>query len=224
MARLYSNLLDGTGRRYYFGLDSAPGGITPAPGSPQVVGLVPTIFTQVQVFRTPATAVITVNGLQVGGQFGVAPALAAIAAAGLVPTILKQLVVTNSLPPDYGSLPSNPPTIIFINTVTPAPAQITVSSPPVNASPGGDIGYVSPGVGYIELQSLQVTLIFFEAGLGLINVVGQVPTIITTLAVNPDVGSITVNGRQASLQRPFQWIDADPPPALTWTTTTGINA
>lgn len=219
MARLYSSLLDGSGRRYYFGLDSAPGGITPAVVTLRVTGLVPTIFTQVEVFRTPAPAVITVNGRQVQTDVPLVPSVAALAVQGRAPTLLTQLMVTNALPPDYTDLPSNPPAILFINTVTPAPAVITLSGLLPNASPGGDIGFVTPGVGLITLQSLQYTLIFLEGGAGMVNVLGRAPTVVSTLLVSPEVGTITVNGRQVSSERPFQWIDVSPPPALTWTTT-----
>jgi hypothetical protein len=224
MARLYSNLLDGSNRRFYFGLDSAASGISPSAASLNVSGLAPTIFTQVQVFRSPATLVITVNGLSVAGDPRLIPNQATISATGLAPTLLKQLVVTNALPPDYGELPSNPPTVLFINTVTPATAQVTLLGIQPNASPGGNIGFVSPGVGLVELQGKAPTLIFLEIGTGQIVVQGLQPSLFTELVVTPEVAQITVNGQAVSLERPFAWIDVDAPPSLQWTPTTGVAA
>lgn len=224
MARLYSNLLDGSGRRFYFALDSAAGGLSPTTATLSVSGLTPTIFSAVQAFRTPATLVITVNGQVATGQPRVTPAPAAIATTGLAPTLRTQIVVTNALPPDYSDLPDNPPTVLFINTVTPAPAQISLSGLFPNASPGGNIGFVSPGVGLIELQGRTATLIFLEAGVGQIVVNGLQPSLLTTTTVTPEAAQITVNGQVVSLSRPFAWVDVDAPPALQWTTTTGVAA
>jgi len=224
MARLYSNLVDGSSRRYFFGLDSASGGITPQTVQLQVTGLAPTIFTQVQVFRSPATLVITVNGLQVGSEPRLIPAPAAIAMTGLAPTLLTQRVVTNSLPPDYTELPSNPPTVLFINTVTPVTGQVTLSGLLPNASPGGNIGFVTPGAGLVELQGRTATLIFLEAVTGQIIVNGLQPSLLTTTVETPEVAQITVNGQSVNLERPFAWVDVDAPPALQWTTTTGVAA
>lgn len=224
MARLYSNLLNGSGQRFYFALDSAAGGLLPVTASLSVTGLAPTILSNVQVFRTPATLVITVNGQSMTAEPKLAPAPAAIAATGLAPSLRTQLVVTNALPPDYSDLPENPPTVLFINTVTPAPAQIAVSGLFPNATPGGNIGFVTPGVGLVELQGRTPTLIFLEVGLGQIAVNGFQPSVFTELVVTPEVAQITVNGQAVTLERPFAWIDVDAPPALQWTTTTGVAA
>lgn len=225
MARLYSNLIDGSNRRYFFGLDSAPGGITPQTVQLQVTGLAPTIFTQVTVFRTPATLVISVNGLSMTAEPKLAPAPAAIATTGLAPTLRTQMVVTNALPtPDYNDLPDNPPTVLFINTVTPAPAQISLSGLFPNASPGGNIGFVSPGVGFVQLLGRTPTLIFLEAGLGQVVINGLQPSVLTELVVTPEPAQITVNGLAVEMERPFMWIDVEAPPALQWTTTTGVAA
>lgn len=224
MARLYSNLIDGSSRRYFFGLDSAPGGISPVTAELRVTGLAPNVFTQVTVFRTPAPAVITINGLAIRNDYLPTPAPAAIEAQGRAPTLVTQLIVTNSLPPDYSDLVPITPTILFINTVTPAPAVITLGGLLPNASPGGDIGFVSPGVGVVTIQGRTPTLIFLEAEPGLINVIGLQPTVVSSLAVTPEVGLITINGQEVTLQKPFQWIDVDAPPPMIWSTTTVSNA
>jgi hypothetical protein len=224
MARLYSNLIDGSSRRYFFGLDSAPGGILPQTLQLRVTGLTPTVFTQVQVFRTPAPAVITLNGLAIRSDYLPSPVPAAISALGRAPTLVTQLIVTNDMSPDYSEPASFPPTILFINTVTPAPAMITLGGLQPNASPGGDIGYVSPGVGLVTIGGLTANLIFTEADIGRIDVIGLQPTIATLLEVSPEVGQITINGQQVELQKPFQWIDVDAPPPLIWSTTTVSNA
>jgi len=223
MARLYSNLLDGSGRRFYFTLDSAAG-LSPATASISVTGLTPTVFAPVEVFRTPATLVITVNGQLATAQPRLTPAVAAIATTGLAPTLLTQMVVTNALPPDYTDLPDNPPTVLFINTVTPAPAQISLAGLFPNASPGGNIAFVSPGVGVVTLQGQTPTLIFLEAVTGQISVNGLQPSLLTSTVVTPEIGQITVNGRDITLSLPFRWIDVDAPPPLQWTTTTGVAA
>lgn len=224
MARLYSNLVDGSNRRYFFGLDSAPGGITPQTVQLQVTGLAPTIFTQVQVFRTPAPAMITLNGLAVRNDYLPSPTPAAIVAQGRAPTLVTQLIVTNSLPPDYSDPVSIAPTILFINTVTPAPAVVTLGGLLPNASPGGDIGFVSPGVGLVTIQGSAPTLIFVETEPGRIDVIGLQPTILSSLDVTPEVGHITIDGQQVDLKKPFQWIDVDAPPPLIWSTSTVSNA
>jgi hypothetical protein len=224
MARLYSNLIDGSNRRYFFALDSASGGLSPQTVQLQVTGLAPTIFTQVQVFRTPATAVITLNGMAIRNDYLPSPTPLAIAAQGRVPTLVTQLIVTNDMSPDYSDLPTITPTILFINTVTPAPAQIQIQSLALNLTEGGDIGFVTPGVGLVEVQSRAPLLIFLEAGAGEVMVQGLQPSIVTTLDVYPEVGQITVDGQLVTLPRGFEWIDVDRPPPLIWTTTTVSNA
>ena len=227
MARLYSDLQDSGGRRYYFGLASAPGGLQPVVGSVQIVGLAPSIFEQTTVFRNPATAILTLNGQQIASDVLLRPAAAALSLSQLIPGELRSLVITPALPtPDYAPLQENAPTILFINTISPSTAQLQIQSIPLNLTEGGNIGFLSPGVGQITLQTqaLALTLIFFEVGAGAVSIVGQVPTLYTALLVEPEVGNLTVNGLGVETERPFTWIDVDRPPPMTWTTTTGISA
>lgn len=227
MAKLYSDLLDGSGRRYYSSLASAPGGISPAPALLTLSGLQAGIFEQSTVFRSPVTATLALIGQSLASPANLTPATATLSASGQVPGRHTTLVITNSLPPDYTDLPSNAPTILFINTISPAPAQLSLQSIEINVSQGGNIGFLTPGVGYVSLetQSLNLTLIFVEVGVGAISLGGLPPALLTTGAARPDeVGGVIISGLAPTLERGFVWIDADPPPALTWTTTTGIAA
>lgn len=224
MPRLYSDLLSSTGRRYYFGLNSAPGGISPAQATITVTGLAPTIFQQSTAFRTPAPALITINGLQVATDIRLSPTPATITLSGLVPSKQTTMVITNTFPLDYTVLPDNAPTILYIQTISPAPALIRLQSLELNITAGGNIGFVSPAPAVITLQSREFTLIFGEIGLGHIDVVGHAPTLLTSTTVTPEAGLIQLNPLAPTADRGFQWIDADPPPPLTWTTTTGVAA
>lgn len=224
MARLYSDLSDGSGQRYYYGLNSAPGGISPAVGALQIQGLAPTIFQEVVAFRTPAVATLTINGQQVGSGPILLPAQATLSLQGLAPTLQTTIIVTNAMTPDYTNLQELVPTILFIQTVTPAPAVLTLQSLALNVTPGGNIGFITPGVGSLSLQGLAPTIINNQPNVGLLSLVGQIPVLQTTRIVEPAIGSLTVNGQTPRLDLPFQWIDADPPPTTTWTTTTGVAA
>jgi hypothetical protein len=226
MARLYSDLLSGSARRYYFGLNSAPGGVSPAPAVLTLSGRGVEIFQNVTVFRNPATAVLTLNGTQVSTDVILRPAQAALSALGQIPGELRQLVITPAIPtPDYADLQSTAPTILFINTISPTTGLIRLQSLELNATPGGNIAYITPITGLLTLQSTgNVTLIFIDIGVGLATLIGHAPTLLTQLVVQPEVASITVNGQQVGVQAPFTWIDVDAPPPLTWTTTTGVAA
>lgn len=228
MADLFSDLQDGSGRDYFFALESAPGGLTPIRLTLTVEGFAPTIFDQVTVFRSPATATITINGLAFAPDYIVTPAPAALAQVGQIPNELRQIIVTNSSPPDYAEAPSNPPTIAFINTVSPSPGLVVMTSLELNTTPGGNIGFVRPGVGSATLQTLPLSLIFLEADIGTIYVNGLVPALTTELihlaGIPVDDVPARVVGHAPTLVVPFGWIDVDPQPPTTWTTTTGMAA
>lgn len=224
MAQLFSDLVDAQGRRYFFNLKSAPGGIAPTPAVLNIVGFAPTVFQHIQAFRTPAPAVLTLNGLSVAGQPRPIPSTANIALVGLAPTLLLQRVVTNATPtPDYNPPQGLAPTILFINTVTPAPAQLSLVGLEPNASPGGNIAYVTPAPAQLTLGGLAPTLLFLEVGTGQLLLEGLAPTLLLSTTVTPEPGQITLNGLPVSVSRPFGWVDVNAPPVLLWTTTTGIN-
>jgi hypothetical protein len=146
MTQLYSDLVDGSGRRYYYSLNRAPGGASPAAQAVvTIVGQMPTIFQQVSVFRTPTQATITLLGYQPPALTSVMPGVGAVSLVGLIPTEQKIRVITNALPtPDYSTPNELTPTIVYIQTVTPAPAALQIQSLTLNAFPGGDIVYVTP--------------------------------------------------------------------------------
>lgn len=232
MPRLYSNLADGSGRRYYFGLDSAPGGETPNTGAVQVIGLQPTIFLQTTIFRTPAPALITINSLGFLSGPVLTPAPAAIALNQLAPGLLKLLTITPSIPaPDYSTLPDNAPTILFIQTVSPDTALVTVTALEFALTQGGNIGFVDPGVAIITLSSPPLGVTYGETGIGQINVVGLEPTLQLELVLDLETAEdaspapvIQVIGHAPTLTLPFRWTTTDAPPAVIWTTTTDVAA
>ncbi len=220
MAQLFSDLVDSQGRRYFFDLKSAPGGIAPSTGQLVITGYAPSIQPLVQAFRTPAPAVLNVVGHTIVSPARVTPGVGALTITATPPNVLLQIVVTNALPDlDYDPPNALAPTVVFITTVTPDPAMLTLTAPPLNASPGGDIGYVSPSPGLISLVPRSHGLIFLEAGSGLLNVQGQIPTVIGAIVVEPQLGALALNPLDVTIQRPFEWIDVDAPPPLVWTTT-----
>jgi hypothetical protein len=224
MARLYSDLRDGSGRRYYYALTSAPGGIQPAQTTLTITGYAPTIFEQVSVSRTPTPATITINGRALSSDVFISPAAAALSTVGQIPGEYRTLIVTNTITPDYTEPQDLTPTVLFINTVSPTPAQITLTYPQPNVTQGGNIGFVSPTTGTVTLQGRTPTLIFHGIELGALTVQGLVPSLYTELTIEVGLGIVTINGQQVTRNTPFQWIDVDAPPGLIWTTTTGVAA
>lgn len=224
MARLYSDLADGSGRRYYFSLASAPGGVQPSTATLTIGGFEPTVFQQSTVFRAPAPALLTFNALLQSPAVPLIPAAAGLTLVGQISGEYRSTVITNSVTPIYTDLPEAPPTVLFINTVTPAPALLTFNAPPINVTQGGNIAFISVGVGSLLIQGRAPTVIFLEVGVGSLSIQGLAPTLSTTLTIEPAVGIVSINGLEVSLQTPFQWIDVDPPPTVSWTTTTGVAA
>lgn len=227
MSDLFDDLQDGNGRDYFYALESAPGSITPLLAELSVVGRSPTIFEQSTVFRSPATAVVTINGKSAASDAILIPITASLSVGGLTPDEYRSLTITPAIPtPDYGELQSTAPSVLFINTVTPAPAVVTLQSLELNVTEGGNIAFVSPGVGAIRVQNqaLSLTLVFFETGVGAASISGHAPTLVTAGLIQPQVGQVNVSALLAGIERPFGWIDVDPPSTTVWTTTTGIAA
>jgi hypothetical protein len=222
---LFDDLQDGSGRDYFFALDSAPGGLSPALGTITAIGLAPTIFEQLTVFRTPALATLTVNGLAVVSDITLKPAVASLTISGQIPSEYRERIITPAIPtPDYADLQDTPPTILFISTITPTAGLVQLSSLPLNVTPGGNIGFISPALGALTIQGVQPVLIFVQVTTGSISMVGLAPAVMTEKVISPDTGALIASNLQMTTERPFGWIDADPPPPLTWTTTTGIAA
>lgn len=215
MPRLYSDLIDGSSRRYYYGLSSPPGSLAPTAGLVTVVGLAPTIFEQVQVFRTPATAALTLGGLQAQSQTIAQPALAALAFAGRTATTATLKVITNDVTPDYGAPQDTLPTVQTIMLLTPARASLTIVYQQPNVTQGGNIGFISPGVGVLTLQGLAANFPF-DAGMGAVNLVGLAPTLKCELVVTPDPGYLNVDGLAAITAVPFVWTDDERAATPVW--------
>lgn len=216
MARLYSDLLDGSGRRYYFGLNSSPGGITNAsPAMLTLFGNAGAIQEQNTVFRNPATAMLTLLGNTPISDVRLQPAQAGLSMIGNTPSLLKSVTITNALPPDYTVLPDNAPTIVFIATISPTQATLTLSYPAPNVTQGGNIGFLSPGVATLSIIGYSANIPRF-ADVGLLTVNGLAPTIQTELVIFPEFERLICFGYAATLGTPFVWVDEDPPPPTTW--------
>lgn len=216
MARLYSDLLDGTGQRYYFGLTSAPGGITNAqPARLTLAGNLITLQELNEAFRTPATAALTLFGRLPSAEPHLIPDPAALAYQGKIPGLLTLQIITNALPPDYTDLPDNAPTILFIATVTPAPATLTIASLVHNITQGGNILEIQAGKATLTLAGNVPNLPRF-GGVGSLTVNGLAATLTTELIITPTAGSLTAQGMEALLSLPFTWIDDDRSPPQVW--------
>lgn len=215
MARLYSDLLSGGGERYYFNLESAPGGLGASVGLVTVVGRAATIFQQTEVFRTPATAALTLTGGLAKAQTIMLPAQAALAYGGQIPGLAKFVTITNTVNPDYGTPQDTLPSVQTIMLVTPAQAALTLVYQQPNVTQGGNIGFISPGVGLMVLNGLGPNF-QFDAGIGLISLVGLAPTLLRELVITPDTGYMSMAGFVPTTTVPFVWIDDGRAATPTW--------
>lgn len=214
--RLYSDLADGSGRRYYFGLATAPGGITNAePARLSLFGNLATIQEQSTVFRTPATAALTLFGYVPQAEPRLQPATAALGYLGQIAGLLTIRVITNALPPDYSTLPDNAPTILFIQTITPSPAALTIQSLVHNITQGGNILVISVGKATLTMNGLVANFPRF-ADVGTLTINGLAATLSTEIRVFPTAGIVTMQGHEPLLSLPFRWTDDDPATAPNW--------
>lgn len=217
MARLFSDLLDGSGRRFYFGLNSAPGGITnSAPAMLTINGTVASIQEQATVFRTPATAVLNLIGLSSAAEPHLQPAPAALAMFATAPSLLTLRVITNALPPDYTDPQDNLPTIIYIATISPAPAALQMQSLEHHVTQGGNIGFVSPSRGLLTLQGFGANFPRQTADAAQLALAGLAPTLRTEIRVTPDPAQLVASELNATLALPFVWVDEDPVAPSIW--------
>ena len=99
-------------------------------------------------------------------------------------------MISNALAVDYTDLPDNAPTILYIQTVTPAPAALTLNYPQPNVTQGGNIGFALAGVGLVRLSTLVPNIAFFAGDPGALNVQGRAPTLVTINVILPDVGTV----------------------------------
>lgn len=216
MARLYSDLADGTGRRYYFGLNSAPAGITNSePARITLSGRQISIQELSEAFRTPATAALTLFGRLPSAEPHLIPDPASLSYQGKIPGLLTLQIITNALPPDYTDLPDNAPTILFIATVTPDPAALSIASLVHNITQGGNILEIQAGKATLTIAGNVPNFPNF-GGVGSLTINGLEATITTELIITPTTGSLTALGLDVFLSLPFTWIDDDRSPSQVW--------
>ncbi len=217
MPRLYSDLLDGTNRRYYFGLNAAPGGITNAtPAMLTISGGLIVVQEQATVFRTPAPAALTLNGLSVGAEPRLQPAPAVLSMVGQIPAEERMATITNALPPDYGVLPDNSPQILFINTISPTTAALQLQVRDPNVTQGGNIGFVSPAKATLTLAGYAANIPFFAGSTGQLSIAGLLATLHTTTIVSPEPATLQAEGLAQALGLPFRWVDEAPASEPVW--------
>jgi hypothetical protein len=219
MSRLFSSLQDGSGRRFFFALTDAPGYITPGVAQLVMQGRQPLAVEPQAVFRTPTPAMLTVQGLALGSNTFLSPATATLGASGQTPDEVRSLTITPSLAPPVES-PPQPfvPTLVTIWTTQPDVGQITLTALPHNVTQGGNIGFVTPAPAALAVGSLAFTLLYGEAGVGAVSIVGLAPTLERELTITPDVGQLVTSQLAPRLELPFIWIDDDPAPATSWIT------
>lgn len=215
MARLFSDLR-GVGR-YYYDLDSAPGVVSPGVGSVSFSGQVPIAVEPSSVFRTPATATLTLSLLVPASDTILSPNKATLSTVGQIASELRQIVLTPTSFPDYTDAPETPPTILYINTITPTTGAARISNLTLNVTQGGNILTVSPGVSSLSMLTGAPTLIFSVIGVGSASVNGLAPSLQTTLAIDlEESAALTVEGFAPTIDVGFVWRDVDAPPALSW--------
>lgn len=213
--RLYSDLQDSAGRRYFFNLESAPGGISPATAIITLFGYQGSIQELTEVFRTPATAILTFNGLGPSSELILLPAQAQLSFQGFAPALLGSLTITNALPPDYTDLPDNAPTVLTEMTVSPARALFTIASLTHAVNQGGNIRIIEPPVGVLSFSGYAANFPI-QADVGALQIVGLSPDMFTEITITPETGAVSVSGLEALLQTPFAWVDDAPAQTATW--------
>jgi hypothetical protein len=215
MARLYSDLY-GAGR-YYYDLDSAPGVVSPGVGLVIFVGQIPIAVERSEVFRTPATATLTINLLAPSSDTILMPNVAALAYVGQIAAEQRILILTPTNPPDYGTPAEYIPTLVCVRNISPTTGAVSLSALALNVSQGGNILTVTPGVASLSNGTGVPTLIFSVIGVGSSAMNGLAPDLVTTLVIDlADGTAITVNGLAPTVEIGFVWRDVEQPPALTW--------
>lgn len=216
--RLFSDLLSGSNRRYYFDLDSTPGIVAPGVGALTLSGLDPQ-YPGVA-FRTPTQATLTLNGGAVNQGHPLSPAQAALAfsnsAVGL--QTVRLIVPTLASPVEN---PDNDfvPTLIQIFHREPITAVITLQGNAHSLTEGGDIGFRTPGVAALSLLGYQylrnIPPVDGQAQAMILE--GLQPALTTELLLEPGVASLSFTPPSPGVEKGFLWIDDDPSPPLTWT-------
>lgn len=215
--RLWSDILSGGGRRFWFALNSSPGFVSPATASLTLSGRQPIAVEPTTVFRTPAPLILTFNGLLVASALRLTPAQAALTVVGNIPNKETIRVITPTATLNYDDLPSLAPTILFIQTISPTTGAIQLNSLELNVSQGGNIGFVSPMAAQLSFVGYQSSFVFEAIGAGALSITGLQPTIHPGLTLQPDVGFIPVNLLSPFISKSFTWVDVDPSPPMLWT-------
>lgn len=220
MSRLYGDLFQSAGKRFYFALDSVPGIVSPGVATLVLGGQVPIAVEPQTIFRTPAPAVLTLGGLMPGAPVVLSPAAATLSTVGQIPSRQLIRMITNALAPAVQNPPTPfAPTLITIWTTQPGVAQLSLQTLEINVTQGGNIGFVDPGPAHLTLGTLPFSLLLGGiVGAGQLNVVGLAPTLKYELTIRPDVGLVSLVPRAPELALPFTWVDDDPAPARTWLT------
>lgn len=221
MSRLTGNLLQSAGKRFFFALDSSPGIVAPGVATLTLGGQVPIAVEPQTIFRTPTPAVLTLIGGSLGAPSTVIPASAAVSMGGLVPAKVTTRTIQPALPDAQENPPPDPvATLITIVTAIPAPAAVTLDTLTINITQGGNVGFISPGVGSISMGTQPFTLLLLAGGVdaSVINLTGLAPSLVYGLTINPDVGLLTIPVILPLLDLPFRWVDDDPVPASPWIT------
>lgn len=222
--RLWSDLQDSAARRYWFDLDSTPGICQPGVGSIQLLGQEPQY--PGTVFRTPATAALQLQGILVGNDVPLRPAQAALSFTNSVVGLQTIRLISPSLESPVESPDvSFAPTILFINTITPAPAALALIGYNHSLSEGGDIGFAFPPTAQLTLFGYQYTRVIppappeegVDGQLGTATLIGLAPELVTSLTIEPEVGALSMGELSQRVERGFIWLDDDPAPPLLWT-------
>lgn len=217
MSRLYSDLQDSGGRRYYFDLGGSPGFISPEPA-------VLTLFSDeitypLSVVREPGLATLNFIGITAGPEFKLLPGVATLTPSNSAPDMLTQLLITLSLPSPVES-PDNDfvPTILFINTITPGAAALTLLGYEASLNEGGNIRIISPALAALSLDGgvpsriLPPTVGVNAAML----IAGQIPALATERVIEPGLGSLAFTDAALIVDKGFIWLDDEPAPLLAW--------
>jgi hypothetical protein len=221
MSRLYGDLIQSSGKRFYFALDSAPGIISPGVSALVLNGKVPIAVEPLTVFRSPSPAALGIGGLTPGAPIVVSPSPAALGYVGQIPSRQLIRIITNALAAAIESPPTSyAPTLIPIWTTNPGVGQVRLQTLEINITEGGNIGFVSPAAAQLMLGTLPYTLLVLGAGAGLgqLQILGLAPSVTGATIVTPNLAQLLTLGNDPSLSLPFTWIDDDPALTRTWIT------
>lgn len=211
MSRLYSNLKSAGGARFYFALDSSPGIISPGVATLTLFGRQLTVTEPASTVREPATAFLTLSGLSLSSPSLLTPAPVVLSLLGRQPTFETILVLQVPAPaPVEAAEQSYAPTLITQMTVTPDAAQILLIGRDLNASEGGNIGFVSPARALLSLEQL-APMLGIQVEVATLTIIGYAPTLDLNAVglVEPETALLSINSLNHDLSVPFAWIDDD---------------